>query len=347
MTRRFRPCLLLDVGDTLMRRDRPGPKRRVLDLLQDEGVDPALDRAIADAILTAPDPLQAAASVARIAGLPPALQDAVHAVLVAGEGPATLVAGALDLLQTAAALGWRVLLASNAVSWAPPVPPPLRRRAEAYVSSSALGIAKQDSAFWRELCARHDIAAGEAVSIGDSPVADVASAQAAGIAALLAPPDLSPLARAIEQAGSPPEKTIAVLAGEASLWAGQSVLPGHGLEGLVTRATRARVTLRTRDHRFAAEVVRRSGGNGPLVTAPSATGLWFAWVALREDRRLEALPPDLRRALDHAGVSVDALTRADRRHAAAFVRESSTDAVRIARIAEIILALRRGSRDAG
>lgn len=344
------PCLLVDVGDTLLRRDRPGPKRRVLNWLRAEGlIQPALERAAADAVLTAPDPPAAAASLARLCDLSTPQANALLAVMTSAEGEATLTPGALEFLTGARANCWRIVFTTNAVRWAPPLPNKLVSAEDVYVSSARLGRSKHDPRFWRELVARHGVSRRLSMSVGDSLSADVDSARAAGFAAVHAPPGtarLQELGAAIAEAGPPRQGSEAVLAGVPEDWAGRQVISAPNLDFLVERATRTRLVLRNRSGSAPALIARRGGDAPPLVTGVGdQRPVVVAWVARRSDLRMRNAPADLEQALEAAGLSLDALESYDRRHAVSWVREASTLEVRDARIRDVVTSLRARPAD--
>lgn len=350
MLRRTVPCLVLDVGDTLLRRSRPGPKRRVLQWLASRCDRSTVDeRAVADAVLTAINPDAATEAVGRILSLPEAERQALHQVLTAPEGRARIEPGAEELMSTARANGWRVVLASNAVGWAPPLPKRLRPKFDAYVSSAHLGWSKHDPEFWRALIRDQGLEPRFTLAVGDSPRADVEPARAVGLTAMSTGDlrsGLHELATAVALAGPPPPEAVAVLAGCVETLAGRPVVRGDNLGFLIERATRTPVLLRCGEAAVRAQIVRRAA-DAPAVAVLSepTCGVVLKWVACRSDLRMRNVPDELERALAAAGLSLQSLPDGDRRHAVSLVREAANSAVRTARIRDIVATLGGGAGD--
>lgn len=107
-----------------------------------------------------------------------------------GSAPVPLRAGALEILQELRRDGYRLGVISNTVQPAPFMAASLARRGLApyfavQVYSSQEGVAKPHPAIFRRALEALDVAAADAVYVGDRLVADVGGAQAAGLRGIL------------------------------------------------------------------------------------------------------------------------------------------------------------------
>src|SRR5689334_1301535 len=121
----LRPCLISDIGNTLIRRERPGAKRRILAHLCSIRQDFAVEREqsyVAQIVLTARGPHEAAYSLAKAYGLTDAEAASVLSVALEPDGSAEVLPGARDLLLAGMDNGWRILLATNACAWVSDIP---------------------------------------------------------------------------------------------------------------------------------------------------------------------------------------------------------------------------------
>jgi len=73
---------------------------------------------------------------------------------------------------------------------------------------------------------------------------------------------------------------------------------------------------------------------------PLAEGTrWHGTLRLPHGLRPRSVPPDLRRAAEHEGRSLEALDEAELRYALTFLSEATTSAIRQARVGAIVSAL--------
>ncbi|MFJ6200051.1 HAD family hydrolase [Micromonospora sp. NPDC092111] len=332
------PVLIVDAGGTLVTRTRPGLAGRVLHALRAAGDDRpgALLRA---AVLTAVD---VDTCLRHLDPLPPPARAAVLAELTGDPGDAVVLPGAEDLLGTAADLGWRVVVATNAGPGTPALPDDLDRHVDTTVESRRCGLVKDDPRFWQTLLAEQDVDPRTALVVGDDPVADRRVPEAAGLQSRLVGGDgtaTTELVAQLRAAGSRPDGAGAVVAGRRERWAGRDVTVAPHLAGLVVRVTRARVRLTTGGTGGAAFVVRRRA-LPPAVVAAGGALPEFAWLHLPRDRRPYQAPADLKALLDAEGLSLEVLPPSDRRHALAMIREARSRAAVSARMADLVLFLR-------
>lgn len=337
-----RPTLVVDIGNTLVVRSRPGAYRRALELATTLGLettDAAVRDHIARAVFTGPDPARAAEEIVRRLGLADPMP--WRETLSSGEGEVSEAPGAHDLLQAATRAGWVVVAATNSAVWIDPLPPRLASFVTDVVSSSELGLLKQDHQFWMELISRHVDDRRLALVVGDDPATDVLAPSAAGLLALELNDDWSvaALARAIATLGPPPPDAVAVAGGVPSRWGGRTVLEAPNLASLVVRTTRRACIVHAGSARQRATVVRRRDRLPALVLEEPEGFTRLAWVTPVPDRRPVAPPSDLAAALASAGVSLDRLHRHEQRHLVSLVREAKDPCTRQSRIADVVAHL--------
>jgi FMN phosphatase YigB (HAD superfamily) len=340
-----RPSLVVDVGGTLVTRERAGAFRRVLGVLAAEGrsvESPTVVAELARAVLTGADPHVAAARVATISGL--ADPEPVVRALVEPDGRCVLLPGALRLLEQANASGWRIIAATNATAWTPSPPRELARLITAVVASCDVGCIKQDPEFWIRLRRDHGVDPTRTLVVGDAPSADTVPASNAGFLALLLDGvrcTTATVADMLAAAGAVPGEDAAVMGGDASSWAGRRVIEVPHLQPLVERVTRLRCRIRTAVSTTRAALVRRRTEAPAVVFEdPNAAPLRLGWLLPAPDRRFAGVPPDLETAVGAAGLSLEALAPRDRRHMGALVREARDRDTRAARLADAVAHLR-------
>jgi FMN phosphatase YigB (HAD superfamily) len=335
------PTLIVDIGNTLLSRPRPGTCGRVIAALTEAGVTLGCEQAqaIGTAIFTAPA-IEASEDI--LAGLYPGQRKLIADALREAPGPATILPGASELLSAASAAGWRVIAATNAAADTPPLPPELAA-ISAVAWSARYGLAKDDPRFWHALLEREQVSLRLALVVGDSPRADRDVPRAAGLQTRLARPGsgaLAALAADIAAAGPMPPDAAAVVVSDGESWAGRPVVAAPHLESLVIRVTRSR-------HRFAVgdgrpvwgQVVRRKS-LPPAVVLDTEAMPGVSWLLRQRERSQFVAPARLRTALAAEGISLDDLSAADHRHAISMIREARNAETEAERIADLVRFLR-------
>ncbi|WP_437304754.1 HAD family hydrolase [Sorangium sp. So ce388] len=335
------PHLLIDIGGTLIHRDKPGAKGRVIDWLARHRR--PFDRregrlSVARAVLTARDPEAAARAVARAHGLSPSETVEILRLLTEDDGSPHVLEGAAEILAAARKHGWRVIYATNACGWSAPLPDSLLRAGDITVSSAELGILKDEPAFWRKLVADFGIDPRFALAVGDSEPADVIPARAAGLAAMLVGGGdaLPSLAAAIDAAGPIPQDAVGIAAGLTFQWGGCSIIEAANLTPLVERTTRTRLRLYPSSSQRTAVLIRRSDCPPALVAEDGETLPIVSWALPCPDQRMRVLPSDLAEALQRANIDAAAIDADLRRQLVAMVKEARDPEVRRVRIVEIV-----------
>lgn len=340
------PVLIVDAGGTLVTRTRPGLAGRVVRAVRAAG-DDRPEAEVRAAVLTAPDP---DACLRRLGPLDPRARAAVLAELTDDPGDAVILPGAEELLDTAARLGWRVIVATNAGPGTPPLPEPLARHIDTVVESRGYGMVKDDPRFWVRLREEEKVDARAALVVGDDLAADQRAPEAAGLQTRLVGGDgtaTAALTAQLRAAGARQQEAAAVVAGRREHFAGRDMIVAPHLAPLVVRVTRARVRLAAGAAGTAAVVVRRRA-LPPAVVAASGALPDLAWLHLPRDRRPYQAPAELRALLDAEGLSLDVLSASDRRHALAMIREARSSTAVSERMADLVLFLRdRGKGGVG
>lgn len=338
--------LLVDVGNTLLARTRPGPFGRACGVLRDRGHDVAdhgRRYALARCLLTAGDRERALSDVAVEFGLSTGDAGALRAELELPDGEAILLPGAEALLRTASETGWRVVTTTNAVAWAQPLPPRLSRYVSGVLASSELGFLKQDTGFWNRVLAEPGVDAARSLVVGDNSSADGESPAAAGLCAVVTGdphPSLSDIAGWMAAAGPPPAQASALAAGPPTTWAGTRVMEVPHLGWMVSALTRCRVltSLGEGGRRSRSTVVRRRGLPPALVVPEEFSG-GLVWLTVADDARTSKAPRDLADALAATGMSLDGLSDRARRHLVSMVREAHDPEIRRSRIDDVLAFL--------
>lgn len=318
--------LLVDVGGTLITRTELGMATRVARAVrQAVGDNPELLEVVRRSMLTAPD---VDACLRALDVVPPSVRSVVASVLSEDMGQAVTLPGAEDLLRTAAALGWTVVVATNAGPGTPDLPGELERHVTATVESRGCGLVKEDPLFWTRLVDEHLIDRGMALVVGDQEDADRRAPAAAGLQSRCVPSDGSGLATLIDDllaAGPVPPDAVAVVAGDRERWAGRDIVCAPHLESLVTRVTRARVPFSAGSSTGVAVVVRRRS-QPPAVVGHRTDLPAITWLLRGRERPQYTTPASLRTLLASQGLSLDVLSPSDQRHALSVIREARTDA---------------------
>lgn len=346
-TNRKHGHLVIDVGGTLMSRSRPGTVQRAVDRLQKAGIDcsvPANRLAVARIVLTSSSPSSATEALIEHFGLPSIHRAEVHDALVEEDGEAVIFDGAAELLSSTRARGWTVVVATNAAAWLAPLPREIASHCDYVISSSDIGLIKQQLQFWRILAEKTGLDPIFTLVVGDQLEADIMPAQSAGFAAVKIDhrnTDLVMLRGAIEQAGPAPDECAGLAAGIPYQWAGRQVLDVSNLTTLVISVTRARIMMHTGGGTIPGEIVRRREQSPALVANDSrVTPPLVSWIRIRPDRRMNTCPEDLARALSDAGVSISNLPIGEQRQLIGMVREAQDPSIRNRRIADIVQRLR-------
>ncbi len=335
------PTLLVDIGGTLLTRDRPGVFHRVLATVASEGhiVDDRVRAIIAARVLTGLAPESAAALIANDLHLSSA--EPVLAALHEPDGVATILPGAIDLLATARRCGWTVAAISNVAASVPDLPRDLVELLDSTVYSSDIGLVKQDTGFWQYLKRALRPDPLRALVVGDDLTADVLPAQAAGYLAFHVDVDCSvtELAGLVERAGPPPPNALAVVGGRPKAWAGRRILEAPNLAPLVARITRQAGSIHDAEKTYPTTVVRRRTGPPAILLPDGDRPMMLAWLVANPDRRPVRPPRDLQAALDAKGLSLDGLELHEVRHLVSMVREAKHLDTRSARIDQILAHL--------
>ncbi len=127
MSGKAEPVLVLDLGGTLLNRAGLGAFRRALAAVAGLGRDTeqqGVRDCVARAVLTGATAAVAAATLARDLQLPDDRR--VLEALLQPEGDVALATGAPGLLRAGADNGWRIVAATNAAAWLPPLPDSIR-----------------------------------------------------------------------------------------------------------------------------------------------------------------------------------------------------------------------------
>lgn len=215
-----RPSLVVDIGGTLLVRSRPGPVQRCLSVLRETAVDisdPRNLRLASEAVLTGANQSAAVLKVAEALRLGSRQETALREALEGPEGEPSILPGALQLLESATAAGWSVVAATNAAAWLPALPAPLAAHVDRVVSSSSVGLIKQEVSFWRQLQLESAVDPSRTLVIGNNTAADVAPARRAGFLAMRVGPDryrLHALAAQVAAAGPNREEALGLVGGE-------------------------------------------------------------------------------------------------------------------------------------
>jgi len=196
---------LFDVGDTLVRRPTIGPGRRIASAL---GLDREAARTITDWLFREQfaSPAAVAERIRRVFDVGGDVEPAIADIWRAQEREPVEVAGATELVAAARERGAGRGSGSNI--W-PPYEAGFRRACPEIVPlvdswhvSYRAGVAKPDPTLFRAALAALDVAAKDAVMIGDSVAKDIAPALTLGMHAIWVPAT----GEGVEQSdGAPPE----------------------------------------------------------------------------------------------------------------------------------------------
>jgi phosphoglycolate phosphatase-like HAD superfamily hydrolase len=352
MSGKAEPVLVLDLGGTLLNRAGLGAFRRALAAVAGLGRDTeqqGVRDCVARTVLTGATAAVAAATLARDLQLPDDRR--VLEALLQPEGDVALATGAPGLLRAGADNGWRIVAATNAAAWLPPLPDSIRSFFFAEVSSANVGHVKQEDAFWAHLKAGYAPDPLLTLVVGDQYHADILPARRSGYLAVQTGAghrNLSHLADWLDAAGPPPAGTVAALAGDVIPWAGRQMIEGHHLRPLVRRTTRLRCVLHSTRGRLPGTVVRRQAGPPAVISDQYEMFPGLGWIVPRPDRRPDRAPRDLEVALAAAGLSLNALPPHDRRYLVSLVREARDRGTRARRIDEVVAHLQElGQRRGG
>jgi FMN phosphatase YigB (HAD superfamily) len=332
------PVLIVDAGGTLVTRTRPGLAGRVVAAVRAAG-DERPEPALRAAVHTAPD---IDACLRKFDALPARARAAVAAELAADPGDAVVLPGAEELLHTAAGLGWRVVLATNAGPGTPPLPAELARYLDTVVESCRYGMVKDDPRFWTRLVEEEKVDPGLALVVGDDRQGDQQAPETAGLQTRLIRDDdgMAALTEQLRAVGRCPEEAAGVVAGRHEHWAGRDMIVAPQLASLVVRVTRARVRLAAGAQPATAAIVVRRQSRPPAVVGAPGPLPAFAWLRLPRDRRPYQVPADLNALLEREGLRLDVLSPSDRRHALAMIREARSTATISERMADLVLFLK-------
>jgi FMN phosphatase YigB (HAD superfamily) len=337
------PVLVVDVGGTLVSRVRRGQTERIVRAVRRVGsLSAEAEEGLRKTVLTSAD----ADACLRALDPPPHIRPLIAAELAADPGALIIRPGAEELLRTAAEVGWRVVVASNAGPGTPDLPGSLGRYVSGLVESRRCGLVKEDPRFWTRLVATEQIDPHMTLVVGDHERADRDAPATAGLQSrLVRGRDLGALAADIGAAGPPPPDTLAVVAGDHEQWAGQDIVVAPHLGSLLVRVTRARVKYIAGEANGTAMVVRRRSGS-PAVVGQRDALPGLAWLVQARGRSPYTIPASLRSVLDGHGLSLDVLSAADRRHALSMIREARSDSTAAERTADLVRFLRERSKDA-
>ncbi len=336
------PVLVVDIGNTLLIRDRPGAFHRAMAAVTGRGVawEDAYDP-VARAVLTGASAAEAAATID--AAVAAGACSAVEQALLEADGEASVAPGAVALLRAARAAGWRVVTATNAAAWVPPIPDEIADLVDDGISSAEVGAIKQDPQFWGHLRGRPGSDPRRMLVVGDDRNADVEVPRRAGLAALHIGPyrTIADVARLVEGVGPMPASAVGVVAGDATVWARETVVEADNLASVVVRTTRFRCSVQTAAGRAPTSVVRRKSEAPAVVIPPGFDYQGLAWVVATPDRRPTAAPSDLQAALEAEGISsvLDRMVEHERRHLISMVREAKNRPTRGERIREAVAHL--------
>lgn len=333
------PVLVIDLGNTLLKRTVAGPVERSLQATIEMG---AADNnptrmLVRNAVLTGSSRVDAAESVVKALRLSRAAQVRIEQALNRDEGDVSLIDGALELLDTARSTGWRVLVATNAAAWMPPLPNSLASRVDGVASSFDIGYPKEVANFWELLKTRWRLEPEKTLVVGDSREADVSTPTAAGFLALHVDGttmELSALRRWIVEC-PPPRSGTALICGQPRRWGGRMVVECPHLRRFVESVTRLRVRIYDARGMSTGTIVRRRD-KAPALLSDVESLPSFGWAIPRRDARTASPPTDLASALQTAGVTLDVLPTREARHLVSLVREAKDPTVRRQRIASVV-----------
>ncbi|GLK99219.1 HAD family hydrolase [Dactylosporangium matsuzakiense] len=329
------PVLVVDAGGTLVTRTRPGLAGRVVAAVRAAG-DERPEAAVRAAVHTAPD---IDACLRKFDDLPASARAGIARELTADPGDAVVLPGAEELLHTAAGLGWRLILATNAGPGTPALPSELARYIDTTAESGRYGMVKDDPRFWTRLVEEEKVDPLLAVVLGDDVLADQRAPEAAGLQTRLIGGDggtLTGLAAELQAAGQCPDEAAGVVAGRHEHWAGRDMIVAPQLAPLVVRVTRARVRLAAGSAPGGAAVVVRRQSRPPAVVGAPGPLPALAWLHLPPDRRPYQVPAGLNALLEREGLRLDVLSPSDRRHALAMIREARSTATISERMADLV-----------
>lgn len=334
------PTLVVDIGGTLVTRDRPGAYHRALRAVAALGgtVDhPGVRERVARHVWTEPDAAAAAHRLAADLRLGDAA--AIAHALREPDGEARPVPGAARLLSAAAAHGWRTVAVTNTARPAPELPNEIARLIPVTLCSSDLGVVKQDPLFWSYLRTRYTPDPFRTLVVGDDLAADIRPATAEGFLTWhvnRSGSRTAHVADALEACGPPPTGAVALAGGQHSRWAGQRIVESSHLRPLVARVTALRCRVHAGGRTWCCTLRRRQAGPPALIIEDTETFPALGWLAPIADRRTAQPPRDLAAAMAAARVSLDELPLRERRHLVSLVREAKDPATRTARISHVV-----------
>lgn len=337
------PTVLIDIGATLISRTTPGPFVRCVQALEKRGIDTddqTIRTMLARCVLTGLDRDAAARRAVEDLALCAQTASTVREALLKPEGEPQILPGAHSLLWQAGQRGWNVVAVTNAARWTPGLPTTLGRLVAATVSSSDVGVLKQDPEFWRRITnVGGDIDARSALVIGDDPRADGATPSEVGFCSIIhggEGPSLNEIAEWIARAPEPPSDPLGVAAARSFWWAGHNVVAAPHLVGLVKSVTRRRVRASFGNNPAITTSVVRRRNLPPALIVPESLHGGLVWLSAVGDRRHSTIPPDLMSALTEHQISVDGLADRELQQLTAMVREATDADVRRSRINGVV-----------
>ncbi|WP_432832886.1 HAD family hydrolase [Dactylosporangium sp. CA-092794] len=335
--------LLVDIGDTLIKRSRPGPFARSLEVLTQHGVDttdPTVRNLLTACLMTGLDRSAAAERAATTLRLAASAAAALLEALRQPEGQARMLPGAQSLLEHATQTGWRVVAVTNAALWSAELPTPIASRLTMTISSAHLGVVKQDPAFWRQVRSEYGIDPRAALVVGDNPRADGEVPTGEGYCTAVHHrdgPSLGEIAGWIAAATEAPDEVVGLVAGRCARWAGQHIMAAPHLAASVLTVTRRRVRASMHGHRPVATTLVRRRDLPPALLLPRAIdGGALVWLGAVADLRSGTMPADLRETLVQRHLSTDGLSELELRHLVSMVREARDAEVRRIRIDNVV-----------
>jgi FMN phosphatase YigB (HAD superfamily) len=324
-------AVLLDIGGTILTRSKPGPKQRIINVLcRGMGLTQKQALIAADVTLTSETRALAIDRLTEEFRLSPDLARAVADALNEEEGDPCYLPGALDFVERCRLMGLRIVYTTNAVLWAPPLPPEFLEGA-LYVSSSSIGISKRKRDFWKIVLLKYGLEAGACLSIGDSLANDIRPAQRVGIAGLLAGKrdwSFETYSDLLNGLLDKPVQSDGFVVGPVEVVSDYHVVECGHLAGYVEAKTRTRAVLRVKGERIWGEIVRAKDNRKALfVTENTVPDPVFGWIAVDPDRRITHVPTSIERMALERGRTFDGLPSHVRRHYLSLLLEAANDEI--------------------
>ena len=338
-----KPVILIDIGGTLLTSEGGGGFSAIKRWLvnQDKWDESKMYLLLAKILHVESKTIEEAfENIVAIIDLTSSQKKELKAILSTPITRTTIVAGAIEIIETAKSLGWKVCTVTNVTQWTPELPKQLSGLLEDNFKSHRIGHVKQETSYWTKVTQLLNVDPSFCLVIGDDSNGDFSTPTSMNFPALLIGKEglsLKKITEALSHMGPIKASYDGIIAGKCFNWANSSILKTPYFANFMNRITRKRIKVINKKMSMNATIIR----SNKLATIVQFPGTkiqlpLLSWVKYLKKNRSNRIPEDLRNALQAENLSIDNLPEEEKRYLISLIAEAKEKTLRNTRLVDIV-----------